>query len=427
LFFSGNCVVESIVLGSKGPLNDRFLRFLPECSFLRVNGLCNEDCIEVIFKDGGHLKSLDLRIESTVVSTNKNFQEILPKCTSLTVEGLCHENCIQVLNMKGTHLISLDLSIHSSVVSAGGNFKQILPKCTSLKVFNICDENCTSVIMQNGTNLRSLEITPFPVNFDTPAVPVLIGAERLHKLSHLKLFLLNRHVHFSLEPLRALRSLSSLQIYYDNYSRASDTGFSPISDLIGLKSVKIQRLKNYSFLQPLSNLEEIDIRGGEISDIDFLSRFKNLKVLNLDRLRLSGNCLSPLSDLSQLKELSIIETTCVNADGTPVENLLQPIASVESLETLYVDPNKVHNGSMSVLSSLPKLTSLYVRVLDMLLFRDILNLNSLSGFSKLEVLEITDLDRIFDITPLNNCVSLKTLYLPSLSNGNNLSPLYQVN
>ncbi len=111
-----------------------------------------------------------------------------------------------------------------------------------------------SQIAEKATKLKSLDISL--KDFDM--------LRNLSYLNHLNVTIFSYKHIYSLEPLESLRNLTSLEINFNKYFRSQSTDFSPISKLISLKSVKMPRLKNYSFLQPLNSLEEIDMSYGEI-------------------------------------------------------------------------------------------------------------------------------------------------------------------
>jgi len=102
--------------------------------------------------------------------------------------------------------------------------------------------------------------------------------------------------------------------------------FSYLSDLTALKKVDIENAaipeNSVGFLQNLTNLEFLNLRGTQVADISVLSNKNNLVHLNLRQSHVTN--VSSLSNLTQLQYLNL-NRTGPNSEGiddvTPLENL----------------------------------------------------------------------------------------------------------
>jgi Leucine-rich repeat (LRR) protein len=142
------------------------------------------------------------------------------------------------------------------------------------------------------------------------------------------------------------------------------------------------------------NLKRLDLSSNSVSDISILNSLKNLEYLNLSGTMV--NSLDSIKGLSMLKELDISGTNIVNADA---------LRSLSNIEVLTA--NNCQITDFSVLKNLKKLRILQ---LSNNYYSDI---SFMTGLNSLEVLYLSGSSGIADYTPLYGLDNLKVLYLDS--------------
>lgn len=166
----------------------------------------------------------------------------------------------------------------------------------------------------------------------------------------------------------------------------------------------------------ISDVEEItslEVRGMDISFIDGIQHFTNLKECNLEVQFISD--ITPLSNLTKLTDL--------NLRGNEISNI-EPLSKLVNLINLNLDMNQITDiGSLKDLSNLEIINLSNNSIKDITSLAELYNLNSielynnriadLSPLSSLINLNFLDLNNneIFDISPLNNLTKLKQLHL----------------
>ncbi|MHC4117102.1 MAG: leucine-rich repeat domain-containing protein [Planctomycetota bacterium] len=164
-------------------------------------------------------------------------------------------------------------------------------------------------------------------------------------------------------------------------------------------------ITNLTGLELAANLQNLLLRGNQISDISPLAELTNLEWIELSE--------NPLGDLSALSGLTKLEKLYLNSSSITD---LSPLSQLENLKSLFLSRNQV--GDLSPISGLTNLQMLS------------LDGNQLSDVSLLS--ELTNMDRIWlgnnqisDISPLSNFTKLRSLYL-SANNISDISPVSQL-
>lgn len=118
--------------------------------------------------------------------------------------------------------------------------------------------------------------------------------------------------HLRVEDLSLLESLTKLEVLY-LYHNSKSTALWDMSKNKNLKSLflnDISAITDYTFLKKASNLEFLNIFGGEgkpikIENLKFLEPLTSLKHLGLTNLKVADESLEPLIKLENLKTLEI--------------------------------------------------------------------------------------------------------------------------
>lgn len=159
-------------------------------------------------------------------------------------------------------------------------------------------------------------------------------------------------------------------------------------------------------------LEEMDLSHRDLTDSDIqgLSKMRNLKKLNLDGNQLSD--LTVLSGLTQLRSLSL-------GDNSSISDL-SPLSGMVDLVNLTLPAN-------SEISDLSPLSGMYqLKTLNMSgnnkAFSLIEDITPLSELSQLELL-VLSVQSLNDLSPLSNLTSLRELRLYGAVSISDLSPL----
>ncbi len=165
-----------------------------------------------------------------------------------------------------------------------------------------------------------------------------------------------------------------------------------VSDLLSIYRLKLpQGTKSLADLKHLTNLEYLDAQQLEIKDITAVGSLKDLRVLYLQR--------NKISDISALKKLTKLEVLSLN--GNQVASI-SALSSLTKLKELYLRENKI-----TKITALKGLTRLEVLEIGM---NSISKIDDLKNLKKLRQLAL-DNNKIIDIQPLKSLTGLETLYL----------------
>jgi Leucine-rich repeat (LRR) protein len=108
-------------------------------------------------------------------------------------------------------------------------------------------------------------------------------------------------------------------------------------------------IDNLGFAPPLASLQELNVSGTKVADLQPIFGLKRLRTLSLDRTPVSS--LGPVAGLAQLEELSLA--------GTSVADVaLQGLEELPNLRRLDLNQTAVTGRDLRRLAKLPKLTDL---------------------------------------------------------------------
>ncbi len=182
----------------------------------------------------------------------------------------------------------------------------------------------------------------------------LKGIEKVYRLAELNLE--NNRVE-DLTPLRGLKMLKTLNLNNNEMVDLDAAKFKQISCL-PLRTLELRhnakvlgngetiRLSDVHILWNIYTLEELDLRGNDITNIDPLGHLKNLEKLNVRENKIKS--LEPLSELRSLKYLNIHSNNDIET--------LEPLRDLCNLETLIM--RNVDIDSVSVFAGLKRLQNL---------------------------------------------------------------------
>lgn len=227
-----------------------------------------------------------------------------------------------------------------------------------------------------GLSCSNMEISEIvdKVNPEQMTELSLDGVESLEGLSafeNLEILTLDDVYAPDIRQLTPLKNLKSLSIVEDDRSdpfstekSTTLTDYSGLSVLTGLKSLHLESefIREFSFLKPLVNLQELAIEGTEAIAVD------------------------PLAELPRLTSLSLIDNDAVLDYG--------PIGTLSNLQTLILD--KSTSQEDPDLSSLSNLTSLEVSG-----FMSVDGLKRLGNLKELSV-HGCNIDEISSLSALSN-------------------------
>ncbi|MDY3001859.1 MAG: leucine-rich repeat domain-containing protein [Romboutsia timonensis] len=196
-------------------------------------------------------------------------------------------------------------------------------------------------------------------------------------------------------PDPELRSVLNVILGQDSHEKISKTKLAQIEKI----ESKNRNISNLDGLQYCTNLRLLNLNGNQISDISSISNLINLKYLYLE-----GNQISDISPLSNLTNLNIL-----NLNGNRISDI-RPLINLIGLNDLYLRGNQIGDTS-----SLVNLTNLKVLNLTK---NKINNINFLNNLTTLKELYLNG-NQISDISSISNLINLKYLYLE----GNQISDI----
>ena len=166
---------------------------------------------------------------------------------------------------------------------------------------------------------------------------------------------------------------------------------SQLEQISGKLTIVGKGIQNLEGIQYCTNIQELDLRNNNISDLSPLGSLTNLQYLNLDNSKL--NNINPLGSLINLNALYL---------GNNKINDISSLSSLVNLNTLGLGNNKLDD--ISPLSSLKNLKTLYLQS------NIISNISSLSSLTNLNTLNLNN-NKINSVKPLSSLINLKTLTL----------------
>lgn len=191
------------------------------------------------------------------------------------------------------------------------------------------------------------------------------------------------------KSLKGMEYATNLEYVSLPYQPIED--MSPLKDLTKLKYLNItgnDKVKDFSFLNKLVNLEEMHIRMVKVKDISAFANYKNLRYLDADSCEISD--FSPLSELTKLTFLNLDKNIFA-------ENSAEAFAKLVNLEFLNIN-NKAPNYGLGFFPE------------------KINDITPLAGLTKLKEFHATG-HAIEDISILKNMSNLTTVFL----NNNNIA------
>jgi len=147
----------------------------------------------------------------------------------------------------------------------------------------------------------------------------------------------------------------------------------------------------FADLQYLPNLTKLTIRNQTIDSLEHLSSLAKLVILDLSGSKFPVEQMSVLSTLPSLSSLSMAGCSLSTLDG---------LEGAKKLTSLDISNNTLRN--LTVLASMPDLTELNLQ------HNAINSLESLSGLENLAKLDIS-FNAVESLTPISNCVRLSSL------------------
>lgn len=247
----------------------------------------------------------------------------------------------------------------------------------SIGVLDLTDGGTlTDLEFLNGIDIRALDLSGTEVE----------DWSSLSQLTTLRNLTLDQCKFNQLEYLSGLSQLSYLSM---NRNEIDDISTLPELNLLGLY-LSDNQIEDLSPIARMVALQEFNAAGNLIADLAPLSN-----LLQLDTLILSDN---RIEDLAPLANLTQIDT--LKLDRNQIRNLA-PLKELSTLSDLNLEENQI--SGLAPLASLTQLGGLH------LAGNRITNLTPLSGL-EIRTLTLSD-NRISDLSPLANNVSLQILYL----------------
>ncbi|WP_199609781.1 leucine-rich repeat domain-containing protein [Flocculibacter collagenilyticus] len=285
---------------------------------------------------------------------------------------------------------------------------QSLSKNVKLSNLELIQADISSVsFLLDLINLEKLNLAR---NFSLKDISAVLGLVNLKSLD------LSYTDVDSLAALKALSNLESLRLADDSYQPLD---LSTIAHLVNLKTLDLaggENYTNHSALSVLENLEYLNVSESNLSNLAFISDYKQIK-----QLVVAGN--SRISDLSPLKDL----TDLIFLDISNSQNLsdLTPLSSLTNLKELKIN-NLYRNSSIDItplsslvnlekmdlsyneydsLDSITNLTNLSSLTLNNVYYDEFATLPALEGLERLSYFEASYLKS----NALSNLASAKSL------------------
>jgi hypothetical protein len=237
----------------------------------------------------------------------------------------------------------------------------------------------------------------------------LISAEKhLARLSGLREINLNRTRVTSLEPLKGLTNLKSL----DLSSVAGVTSLEPLKGLTNLTSLDLRSATGVTSLEPLkglTNLTSLDLRYATgVTSLEPLKGLTNLTSLYL-RPAAGVTSLEPLKGLTNLTSLDLSSAAGVAS--------LEPLKGLTNLTSLDLS-SATGVTSLEPLKGLTDLTSLNLSYAT-----GVTSLEPLKGLTNLTSLDLSSATGVTSLEPLKGLTNLTSLNLSYATGVTSLEPL----
>ncbi|GGD48647.1 leucine-rich repeat domain-containing protein [Lacimicrobium alkaliphilum] len=232
-------------------------------------------------------------------------------------------------------------------------------------------------------------------------------SEQLAPLTALKTLELDSNRNWPGVSLASLTSATDMEALDIRNIEVTDVG--GLKELESLTHLTLSntRLNTLSFLVDLNNLKSLDISYNyQVRDLSALLNQGQLESLNIEGL--SQIDTSPLDQLTALKELSL--------GGSGGELDIEFVEQLTELEALSVKNTNLLSGYQTIVN-LTKLKSLTLSQVD------ISTLGFLAELTALESLDLSGNRRISDISAIGQLTNLEELSLAQLDNLSELQPL----
>lgn len=356
-------------------------------SITALAGIGTQRALEamILYQNDIRIRSTDSILKAWDQFDQKLFLEmVLGECTELTIFNEAYLEKIKTL----PHLTKL--SVYGGAIS-DLSFLQHLPQLTQLSIHGdyIDDLDSLKFLSQLGqfeffsftdsiNDLYFLRHLPHLTELAFHSmVSDLSPLQHLTKLTHLQISLESAS---DLGPLQHLAHLTRLSVYGNLISDPA-----PLEQLQKLTqlTISVESTRNPNFLRHLTQLTHLNIYLGNARDLSPLQHLKHLTQLSIYGEGVSD--LSPLQHLSKLKDLSI--------NGKRI-NDLSPLQQLPHLTRLSVYGESLTD--LSPLQHLSQLTELSISG------KNIKNLNPLQHLSHLSKLDINIWETNFDLRPLQN-------------------------
>ena len=199
----------------------------------------------------------------------------------------------------------------------------------------------------------------------------------LEKCTHLRYLGLLFQEFSSIEEIRSLSDLETLDLYDDLIQ-----DITPLENLTNLKRLNLMenQISDISSLKNLHNLEYLDLTDNPLSDVSPLSDLINLRELYFSRV--------DIDDISSLSKLTNLEVLWLANCSVPD---ISSLASLTHLKLLNIRVNGITD--ISVIDGMTQMVRLYASS------NSIQDISSLAGLTDLEFIDIGH-NQITDIQPL---------------------------
>lgn len=261
--------------------------------------------LSIISNKTGTKKTKKLLISSDTVTINAN-NEIIDNSNQLTEEEQILNQRKSVTELKGEDLDKLsDLKDYENLEildlsQTKTNNISVLADLKKLKELDISYTNIKDIsVLENCKNLISLNISYNNENMtEKKIITTLSSMMQLKELDVTGNMVIGDYE-------ENLPELENLEVLY-----AGSTGISNGNFLSKLKNLKILDLDsnlmfdNFKKISKLENIEELNISATGIAKLDGIEKMKKLKILNIS--------LTDISDISMLKSLKNLEKVIVS-------------------------------------------------------------------------------------------------------------------
>ncbi|EET89415.1 leucine-rich repeat protein [Clostridium carboxidivorans P7] len=213
-----------------------------------------------------------------------------------------------------------------------------------------------------------------------------------------------------------------------NLRESEINDISELKNLVKLQSIDLSynKISDISALKNLTNLKKLNLGNNKVRDISVLSKLTNLQELNLGYIPYhdfetpdpEANY-NEISDISALKNLTNLQT--LNLGYTKIKDL-NALKGLNNLKTLDLSGNQISDIS-SIVNVLKELTSLNDLNLST---NEISNIDELNKLTSLKMLKLNS-NKISNINRLKGLSNLQTLDLSSNQISDTANTLKELN